>query len=112
MFHSKFVVFGLIAAGLALTLAFLSQRYWFARAWRFAGRVTSPAGRKAIRGALLALVAGGAFAALAMVLRNVRGLVSRGSWWMAFFGFWLSSSIVSYLFIKAVAGVEWLWRLL
>ena len=110
MFHSAFVLFGLIAAGIALSLAFLSQRYWFARVWRFAGRAQSPAWRKAIRGALLALVAGIALAALIMALRNMRGVVSRGSWWTAFIGFWFSSSIVSYLFIKSVAGVEWAWR--
>ncbi len=109
MFHSVFVFFGLIAAGLALSLAFLSQRYWLARAWRFAGRARSGVWRKAIRAALLALVAGVALAALAMVLRSVR-VVPRGWWWMAFFGLWLSSSIVSYLFIKSVAAIEWLWQ--
>ena len=110
MFHSVFLFFGLIAAGFALSLAFLSQRYWCARVWRFAGRAKSATWRRVIRGALVALVAGVALAALAMVLRNVHGVVSRGSWWMAFFGFWLSSSIVSYLFIKTVAVVEWVWR--
>ena len=110
MFHSVFVYTGLIAAGLALSLAFLSQRYWFARAWRFAGRINSTAWRKTIRGALLVVLAGIALAALAAVFRNSRGIISRGSWWTAFFGLWLTSSIFSYLFIKIIAGAEWLWR--
>lgn len=111
MLHSVFVFFGLIVAGIALSLAFLSQRYWFARAWRFAGRINSSAWRKAIRGALVGVLAGIAVAVLVAVLRNARGVVSPGSWWMPFFGFWLSSSIFSYVFIKAITGVEWLWKL-
>jgi predicted MPP superfamily phosphohydrolase len=110
MVHSVFVYLGLLGAIAGLSLAFLSQRYWFARAWRFAGRINSPAWRKAMRGALLAVVAGIAVAALAAVLRNMLGVVSRGSWWTAFFGLWLTSSIFSYTFIKTIRGVEWLWR--
>lgn len=110
MFHSVFVYTGLIVAGLALSLAFLSQRYWFARAWRFAGRIDNAVWRKAVRSALLAVLAGIALAAFAAVLRSTRGVVSRGSWWTAFFGLWLSSSIFSYLFIKIIAGAEWMWR--
>src|SRR5579864_3087309 len=110
MFHSVFVYTGLIVAGLALSLAFLSQRYWFARAWRFSGRIDNATWRNAARGVLLALLSGIALAALAAVLRNARGVVSRGSWWTAFFGLWLSSSIFSYLFIKIIAGAEWIWR--
>jgi predicted MPP superfamily phosphohydrolase len=109
MFHSVFVYTGLIVAGLALSLAFLSQRYWFARAWRLAGRIDSAAWRKAARGALITVLAGIALAALAALLRNARGVVSRGSWWTAFFGLWLSSSIFSYLFIKIIAAAEWMW---
>ena len=51
-----------------------------------------------------------ALVALAAVTRNMRGVISRGSWWSAFFGLWLTSSIFSYLFIKIIAGAEWLWR--
>jgi predicted MPP superfamily phosphohydrolase len=47
--------------------------------------------------------------ALASVVSTWRGTISRGTWWTPFFGLWLSSSIVSYLFIKMVAGAEWLW---
>jgi predicted MPP superfamily phosphohydrolase len=109
-FHSAVVYSGLLAAAILLVLAFLSQRYWFARAWRFAGRVKNASSRKALRGALLALLAGIVLAALAAVLRSFLGIASRGSWFTAFFGLWLTSSIVSYICIKIVVGMEWLWR--
>jgi predicted MPP superfamily phosphohydrolase len=108
--HGVLIFFGLLVAIAGLSLAFLSQRYWFARAWRFAGRINRPALRKAIRGALMAALAAIAVAAFAAVGRNMRGIVSRGSWWTALFGLWLTSSIFSYLFIKIIAGAEWLWR--
>jgi predicted MPP superfamily phosphohydrolase len=108
--HFNLIFLGFLGATAGLSLAFLSQRYWFARAWKFAGRVDRPAWRKSIRGALIAALVAIALVAIAVVTRNMRGVISRGSWWLAFFGFWLTSSIFSYLFIKVIAGAEWLWR--
>jgi predicted MPP superfamily phosphohydrolase len=110
MVHTVLVFLAFLGAIAGLSLAFLSQRYWFARAWRFAGRAKSSTWRKGIRGSLI-----GALAAIVLVLlvaatRNMRGIVSHGSWWPALFGFWLTSSIFSYSFIKIVAGAELLWR--
>jgi uncharacterized protein len=110
MVHGVLLFVGLLSAVAGLFLAFLSQRYWFARAWRFAGRIDRPPWRKGIRGALIASLGVIALVALTAVLRNMRGVISRGSWWSAFFGLWLTSSIFSYLFIKMIAGAEWLWR--
>jgi len=110
MFHDFIVLLGFLAILAALLLAFLSQRYWFARAWRFAGRIQGPRWRKGMRAGLLLLVAAFGFVTITDVTRNMRGLISRGSWWVAFLALWLSSSIVSYLFIKAVAGAEWISR--
>jgi predicted MPP superfamily phosphohydrolase len=110
MLHGVLIFLGLLGGTAGLTLAFLSQRYWFARAWRFAGRIDTPAWRKGIRGALIVALAVIALVALAAVARNMRGVISRGSWWAAFFGLWLTSSIFSYLFIKIIAGAEWLWK--
>ncbi len=107
---SALVFLGYLGAIAGLSLAFLSQRYWFARAWRFAGRICTPAWRKAVRGALVVAISIVALAALAALTRNMRVGVSRGSWFTAFIGLWLTSSIVSYLFIKIVAGVEWMWK--
>jgi predicted MPP superfamily phosphohydrolase len=109
MLHGVLIFLGFLGALAGLCLAFLSQRYWFARAWRFSGRIDTPRWRYGIRGTLIAAVA---FVALTAVVRNVRSEVTRGSWWWAFLGLWLTSSIVSYLFIKVIAGAEWLWRYL
>jgi predicted MPP superfamily phosphohydrolase len=110
MFHDLLVLLGILAVIAGLSLAFLSQRYWFARAWRFAGRVQRPSWRTGIRAALLTLLAMVALIALSAMVRNWRATISRGSWWTPFFGLWMSSSIFSYLFIKMIAGADWLWR--
>ena len=110
MLHAVLLFLGYLSAIAGLSLAFLSQRYWFARAWKFAGRIDRPAWRKAIRAALIAALGAIALVAVAALARNMRGIISRGSWWSAFFGLWLTSSIFSYLFIKIIAGVEWLWK--
>src|SRR6266700_1635122 len=110
MFHNLVMLLGVSAILAGLFLAFLSQRYWFARAWRFAGRIHRPALRNGMRATLLAVLAMVALVALSAIVRNWRGTISRGSCWMPFFGLWLSSSIFSYLFIKIIAGVDWLWR--
>lgn len=104
------LVLGTLAAIAAFFLAFLSQRYWFARAWRFAGRIASRPWRRAARGALVTALVGIALLAVAAVTGSTRGVVSRASWWWAIFGLWLTSSIVSYLLIKIVAATEWLWK--
>ncbi len=110
LLHGVLVFLGFLGVIAGLFLAFLSQRYWFARAWKFSGRIESPARRKGIRSALIALIAALALGAVALATRNVRGGVSRGSWWSAFFGLWLTSSIFSYLFIKIIVGAEWIWK--
>ena len=112
MFHELLVYLGTLVAIVALSLAFLAQRYWFSRAWRFAGRIQDSAWRKGLRSALLILLGVVALVALTDVVRSIRGTISRGSWWSAFFGLWLSSSILSYLLIKLIAGMDWLWRCL
>ena len=109
LLHGVLIFLGFLGVIAGLFLAFLSQRYWFARAWRFSGRIVSPARRKGIRSVLIAVIAAVAFLAIAAATRNMRGGISRGSWWSAFFGLWLTSSISSYLFIKIVAGAEWVW---
>src|SRR5882672_1872868 len=104
------LLLGLLGVVSGFSLAFLSQRYWFARAWRFAGRIDNPGWRKRIRGALIAALAVIALVTLTALTRNLRGVISRGSWWAPFFGLWLTSSIFSYLFIKIIASAEWLWK--
>jgi predicted MPP superfamily phosphohydrolase len=110
MFHDFLVLLGVLAVIAGLSLAFFSQRYWFARGWRFAGRIQRPAWRTGMRVALLSVLAIVALIAMSAILRNWRGTISRGSWWTPFFGLWLSSSIFSYLFIKMIAGADWFWQ--
>jgi len=107
---SALVFLGYFSVIAGFLLAFLSQRYWFARVWRLAGRIHTPAWRRAARGALIVAISIVAGAAMAAVTRSMRSGVSHGSWFTAFFGLWLTSSIVSYLFIKIVAGFEWAWK--
>jgi len=110
MFRDLLMLLGIVAAIAALSLVFLSQRYWFARGWRFAGRLQRPKWRTGMRAALLSVLVIVVLIAFTDVLRNWRGTVSLGSWWTPFFGLWLSSSMFSYLFIKLIAGADWLWR--
>ena len=109
MFDSVLLL-GILAVSAGLSLAFLSQRYWFARAWRFAGRIRQPAWRSGLRAALLSLLVVIALIAMSAIVSDWRGAISRGHWWAPFLGLWLSSSIFSYLFIKLIAGADWLSR--
>jgi hypothetical protein len=110
MFHVAALILTVLISVSGISLAFLSQRYWFARAWRFAGRIDRPESRKRVRGALISMLVAIAIVAVVSVARNMRGVVSHGSWVLAFFSFWLASSIFSYLCIKTVHGAESLWR--
>ena len=110
MFYDFVFLLGILAIIAGLFLAFLSQRYWFARAWRFAGRIQQPSLRSAMRAALLSLLVLVALIATSAIVGNWRGTISQGHWWAPFLGLWLSSSVFSYLFIKLIAAADWLWR--
>ena len=110
MFYDLVFLLGILAVIAGLSLAFLSQRYWFARAWRFAGRIQQPALRSGMRATLLSLLVFIALIATSAIVSNWRGTISSGHWWAPFLGLWLSSSIFSYLFIKMIAGADCLWR--
>jgi predicted MPP superfamily phosphohydrolase len=110
MFHGVLVFIGFLGAAVGLSLAFLSQRYWFACAWRIAGRMERPEWRTAAHVLLIAGLAIIAVVAPIGVLRNTSGVVSRVSWWPGILAFWVSCSIVSYLFIKVIGGADRLRR--
>jgi predicted MPP superfamily phosphohydrolase len=107
MFYDFVFLFGALAVIAGFFLAFVSQQYWFARAWRFAGRIQQPVLRSGMRLSLLSLLVMIAWIALTAMVRNWRGTISQGSWWAPFLGLWLSSSILSYLFIKIIDGADW-----
>ena len=102
------ILFGFLGVIAGLLLAFLSQRYWFARAWGIAGRIASPEWRQRARGALIAALVAIACIALLAVSGNKGGMFSQASWSSAFLALWLSISTLSYMFVKSVAGVGWL----
>src|SRR5579872_5773165 len=100
MLHSVLIFLGLVTAIAGLSLAFLSQRYWFARTWRLAGRANSAAWRKRLRVGLIAVVAVVTLVAVAAAAENMRGVFPRSSWKSILLSLWLLTSILSYLFIK------------
>jgi len=76
MFRDLLMLLGIVAAIAALSLAFLSQRYWFARGWRFAGRLQRSKWRTGMRAALLSVLVIVILIAFTDLLRNWRGTVS------------------------------------
>jgi len=94
--------------GLVLALLFLSQRYWFRRAERFADR-RNPLLRRVIRGALVLGLLLMIFAILNGLLGRHR-LVRQSSTLAELVGLWMTSSLLAYFAIRAVHALEWLWR--
>jgi len=100
-----------IAVGLGiLTLLFLSQRFWHRAIWRFASHLRSAWMRVALRlvwlGVLALMVA--AFVDAAR-MRQSHDFHFRGPILLAA-GLWFSSALFAYLAVKAIHGIERLWR--
>jgi len=100
-----------IAIGLGiLTLLYLSQRFWYRALWR----VTSHWGRVPLRiGARLAYIV----LLLLVIVTMAQGLVfghgaftRQSSMITVFTGLWFFSALFGYLAVKAVHGLEHLWR--
>lgn len=91
-----------------LFLFYLSQRFWFVRAWQLIGRVGGPRLRRFLRiawaVALLFLLVG-----VFGVLTQAHLRTSLRAWNTALVGLWLVSALLSFLAIQAVVGIEWLW---
>ena len=91
-----------------MTLLFLSQRYWYRRAEKFANR-RSPTLRWLIRGALI-------LSLVLIILAVLNGFLGRhrplkhNSTLAEAAGFWMASSLASYALIQAVHLGDWLWR--
>jgi uncharacterized protein len=103
---------GLAAAAIGLTvLAILlaSQRYWFVQGWKFAAR-RKPELRKLLRLVIVVWFALLALVVLNELMINLRGRISLTSRRTIFLGLWTSSSMVAYLFVKFVAGAEWIYN--
>jgi uncharacterized protein len=97
-------------ACLALTILFLSQRFWYRALWR----VTSNWGRVWLRwGVRLLYIAGLLLIILAVAdnLRQDRGrIVPDRSGIATFAGLWFLSALAAYLCVKVVHALEWVWH--
>lgn len=95
-----------------LFLIYLSQRFWFVRAWRLISRIGRPWLRWALRclwasAALLILlsIVDGALAPRAGAVR----IFVRGSSLKALVGLWLSAGLFAVMAVKLVHLAGWLW---
>ena len=92
------------------TLLFLSQRFWYAAIWRvtanWGSAVLRVAGRLLYVSALVLVIV-----ATADSFRMGHGhLIPRGTMIAVLAGLWFSSALFAYLAVKAVRGVERVWR--
>ena len=103
----------LLRAGLALgilTVLFLSQRFWYRALWR----VTSNWGRMWLRVGVRALYLVGLIGIILSISDGLRQdggrILPPHSKFTSFVGLWFASALAAYLCVKAVHGLEWVWR--
>ena len=95
----------------ALTLLFLSQRFWYRALWRVTshwGRLTLRVGARLTYVVLLLLSTGSIAVALTAAGRG--HVVAHFSSLMVVNGLWFSSALFAYLAVKLIHGLERLWR--
>jgi len=100
-----------VAIGLGVvTLLYLSQRFWYRALWR----VTSHRGRNSLRGGLRLAYVGLLVLMVATLARSVflgrAGLSRQSSLITVVTGLWFFSALFAYLSVKAVHGLERIWR--
>ena len=98
-----------IASCIVLVL-YLSQRFWYRSLWRWSGRWGNTPLRVAARSlyliGLLLIIA-----SLADSLRNGHGnVIPRGTFLNVLAGLWFFSALFAYLAVKAVHGIDRVWR--
>ena len=103
----------LLRGGLALgilTVLFLSQRFWYRALWR----VTSNWGRMWLRVGVRALYLVGLIGIILSISDGLRQdggrILPPHSKFTSFVGLWFASALAAYLCVKAVHGLEWVWR--
>jgi uncharacterized protein len=105
-----FLLLRMAIALTVLTLLFLSQRFWYRALWRVTshwGRVTLRVGARLAYIVLLLLV----IVTLAQGLVFGHGAFTRQSSMVSVFaGLWFFSALFGYLAVKAVHGLERVWR--
>jgi predicted MPP superfamily phosphohydrolase len=97
-------------AVLALSLLYLSQRFWYRALWR----VTSNWGRVGLRTGVRFLYLTGLILFIVTItdaLRQDRGrILPAHSTFITFVGLWFVSAFAGYVCVKAVHAVEWAWH--
>ena len=103
----------LLRSSIALTilgLLFFSQRFWYRSLWR----VTANWGRLTLRVGLRLLYLTGLLLIILTLADNLRPdrgrILPSHSPIGALAGLWFASALAAYSCVKAVHGVEWLWR--
>jgi predicted MPP superfamily phosphohydrolase len=103
----------LLRSSIALTilgLLFFSQRFWYRSLWR----VTANWGRLTLRVGLRLLYLTGLLLIILTLADNLRPdrgrILPSHSPIGALAGLWFASALAAYFCVKAVHGVEWLWR--
>jgi len=103
----------LLRGGLALgilTVLYLSQRFWYRALWR----VTSNWGRIWLRVGVRALYLVGLIGIILSISDGLRQdggrILPPHSKFTSFVGLWFASALAAYLCVKAVHGLEWVWR--
>ncbi|HYL87027.1 MAG TPA: metallophosphoesterase [Candidatus Angelobacter sp.] len=93
-----------------LTLLYLSQRFWYRALWR----VTSHWGRLWLRVparlAYILLLIAAIFTLVQVVALGRGGIARQSSLFMVVTGLWFFSALFAYLSVKAVHGLERVWR--
>ena len=100
-----------VALGLsAVTVLFLSQRFWYRGLWR----VTGHWGRAWLRVGIRLLYLTGLVLIIVTIADNIRqdrgSVLSNHSPVTSFAGLWFASALFGYLAVKLVHGTEWLWH--
>lgn len=108
---NAFNIVRLLVAGPLLLLFLWAQRYWFLRAWRFGGRIKSPALRLILRTLTISGFGLVAAALAALFFSDRRDLIWRFSGMMGFVGFWITTAFLSWIAISLVSGTRLAWNL-
>ena len=98
-----------IGLGVA-ALLYLSQRFWYRSLWRVTehwGRLWLRRGLRSIYVALLLLML---VTLIRVVIMGRSGVTHRTSWIAVLTGLWFFSALFAYLSVKAVHGLERVWR--
>jgi len=105
---SRTIIFAVI-----LFFFYLSQRFWFVRAWRLIDCVRRPGWRRMLRGAWVTAALLTVLAIVDGMPQAMRRIVLHGTWVTRFkelVGLWLLSAFLAFLAVELVTGIEWLWQ--